>query len=275
MARFFPQHLYKHQIYPMIFIIIYGTISKIILILFLDKNKNKYEENISLSIFIIIFYIFISILFSFSEIKIKVFIDLKYLSPYSIILLIGIIGFSLTIIISLIFKLFEYHEKFCFDDIFLYFKILGSNLNEKTNYFYLEICLITPLYLIMEFLCITFIIFIYKYLNPYYLILSDNIYFLVYLIFVFINNKSYNDSESIYYFVIDESTEIFEFIAFCIYLEIIELRFCGLNKNTRKNIIKRGENDSKNYIENLNEDNNSSDEEDEDNDNKLELLNIN
>ena len=34
---------------------------------------------------------------------------------------------------------------------------------------------------------------------------------------------------------------IFELLAFLIYLELIELRFCGLNKNIRKNIEKRAE----------------------------------
>ena len=70
-------------------------------------------------------------------------------------------------------------------------------------------------------------------------------------------------------FIISEIPELFEFIAFCIYLEIIELRFCGLNKNIRKNIILRGENDSLN-IDNIYEDDNNSDEEEEKN-NEIEL----
>ena len=33
-----------------------------------------------------------------------------------------------------------------------------------------------------------------------------------------------------------ELSELISIIAFCIYLEIIELRFCGLNRNLKRNI---------------------------------------
>ena len=66
-------------------------------------------------------------------------------------------------------------------------------------------------------------------------------------------------------FLIDFSSDITAIIGFLIYLEIIELNFCKLNKDLRKNIIMRGEidqidfekdkgttildNESNNYIE--------------------------
>ena len=66
-------------------------------------------------------------------------------------------------------------------------------------------------------------------------------------------------------FFIDFSSDITAIIGFLIYLEIIELNFCKLNKDLRKNIIMRGEidqidfekdkgttildNESNNYIE--------------------------
>lgn len=37
----------------------------------------------------------------------------------------------------------------------------------------------------------------------------------------------------------------FDFFGYIIYLEILELKFCGLNKNIKKNIIKRAINDVK------------------------------
>ena len=62
------------------------------------------------------------------------------------------------------------------------------------------------------------------------------------LIFIFIAYfDKYDDKLR---FGIYISSEIFKIIGFCIYLEIIELRFCGLDKNTRKNIISRGDIDS-------------------------------
>jgi len=87
----------------------------------------------------------------------------------------------------------------------------------------------------------TFAIFIYKYLNPGYLLFSDNIYFTFSGLINFFFIKKKFDSLSIKKFIFSESSEIFELLAFLIYLELIELRFCGLNKNTRKNIEKRAE----------------------------------
>ena len=46
-------------------------------------------------------------------------------------------------------------------------------------------------------------------------------------------------------FCIDLSSDLSAIIEFLIYLEIIELNFCGFNKNLRKNIIKRGKIDFK------------------------------
>ena len=96
-------------------------------------------------------------------------------------------------------------------------------------------------YIIFEFLNMTFAIFIYKYLNPGYLLFSDNIYFTFSGLINFFFIKKKFDSLSIKKFIFSESSEIFELLAFLIYLELIELRFCGLNKNIRKNIEKRAE----------------------------------
>ena len=41
-------------------------------------------------------------------------------------------------------------------------------------------------------------------------------------------------------FILLELAEILAIIGYAVYLEIIELRFCGLDKDIKKNIIKRG-----------------------------------
>ena len=51
--------------------------------------------------------------------------------------------------------------------------------------------------------------------------------------------------EKINKFLLDISGDIASIIGFLIYLEIIELNFCKLNYNLKKNIISRGENDYK------------------------------
>ena len=286
MNCYFPQNLYKHQIYPMIFVIFFCTIF-LILSTFLDfkDGKNIYQvKGTGLCISIIFTYIILVLLFSFSEIKIKVFIDLKYLSPYTIIISIGIIGFIATFIASLIFglngkecnKQLEYDIN-CYFEILPYLNRLKTEYNSEKKNFYLEIFLITPLFLFIEFLYMTFTIFIFKYLNPCYHLFSDNIYYLIYYLFTFIYGLI-NASDYIFPSIIGEIPELFEFIVFCIYLEIIELRFCGLNKNTRKNIILRAEFDSEGEINNnesFNEGHNIIDNDEEDtNNNELQLFNL-
>ena len=193
MNRYYPKNIYKHQIYPMILVIVSGTIVQIILTFLPFENK----KNV-----IILLYIFFVTLFSFSEIKIKNLTDCKYLSPYKIITAICLIGFTLTFIASLLFTFFgkdcnsQTKDINCYGAIPSYFSELKNKLNtDKTN-FYLEIFIITPFYLLIEFLSITFIIFIYKYLNPCFLLLSDNIYYFLILLIDFIIKEKYNDSES-------------------------------------------------------------------------------
>ena len=57
-----------------------------------------------------------------------------------------------------------------------------------------------------------------------------------------------NSNEPVKYlnasFFINLSSDISAIIGFLIFLEIIELNFCGLNKNLRKYIIKRAGDDS-------------------------------
>ena len=62
-------------------------------------------------------------------------------------------------------------------------------------------------------------------------------------------------------FFINVSITIINTILMLIFNEILELNFCGLNKNLRKNIINR-ENQETNNILNITEDNTSDDGED-------------
>ena len=64
------------------------------------------------------------------------------------------------------------------------------------------------------------------------------------------------------YFLLSEISEIVAFFGYIIFLEIIELNFCGLNENIRRNIMVKGEKEfiemnediSKNIINNVDED---------------------
>ena len=129
-----------------------------------------------------------------------------------------------------------------------YFNKIKEVFYNNTKDFYFEIFFFSLFLMIFEFLNITFVIFIHKYLNPSYLLFSDNIYFTFSQLINFFFIKKKFDSSSIKKFIFSESAEILELLAFPIYLELIELRFCGLNKNTRRNISLRAEYEIKEEI---------------------------
>ena len=135
----------------------------------------------------------------------------------------------------------------CYCDALSYFDDLKTSFKDNKKLFFIRAFIIVPIYLIIEFIYIALDISIIKYLNPIYSLLTENIYFLIFIIYDFINK-----SESQLRFFISLSSEIFEIIGFCIYLEIIELRFCGLNENTRINIYLRGDEEAKSSISNPN-----------------------
>ena len=110
----------------------------------------------------------------------------------------------------------------------------------ENNNIYIECFAVIPSFLVLnfvEFLCE--ILVIYRF-NPNYVIIRDNIYYIVIrLLFVIFNYNNYNEYISLIQLIILEMAETIIIFGFCIYLEIIELRFCGLDKYLKRNIIKR------------------------------------
>ena len=105
-----------------------------------------------------------------------------------------------------------------------------------------------------------YILFLLKYvqnLNPVFKGFSFPLIYLTHKLILAYQVKSNEQIKYIKYinsrFFLDISSDIAAIIGFLIYLEIIELNFCDLNKNLRKYIIKRGKNefsDIKNKDEN-------------------------
>lgn len=294
---FFVINYYKHQRYSMIFVI---CINAVLLIIssFLPntnnqeddlKDKNTYQiiEDITDSkyffILVLFIFVFLSGLLSYGRVKIKILMYFNYISPYRIIYYIGIIGSIITFIALILVsfincKEIENIENFCiqkkdgkhyYDNIIIYFTDLYDLKDPK---FYIEILIITPLFLALEFFGFACEILTIYYLNPLYVLVRENLYYCV-LRFVFIlsNLSSYKKYISTAQFLILQSSEITALMGYAVYLEIIELNFCGLDKDLRRKIIERGERESLNKPfgenneneENNNEENNSEDIENE------------
>ena len=185
--------------------------------------------------------------------------DYYFLSPYKLIFFIGIIGFIITSIILTITSNFdcpeekEYINEHCgitriknnsieyyYDNLVIYFEELKNNKNSYK--FYLEIILIPPIYLIISFFEFTCEILTIYYLNPNFVMLRDNIYYGTsrLIFFLFNLHKNYKHYMTLTQFIILELAEILSILGYAVYLEIIELRFLGLDKDLKRNIIKRG-----------------------------------
>jgi hypothetical protein len=190
----------------------------------------------------------------------------NYISPYKIIYYYGIIGAILTAI-GLVFVTFKncgetegtphklcYVEmvdarnvtQYYYDNFFKYFEELGNNLKDSKFAFYFEIFLITPFYFAInffEFLCEILIIY---YLNPNYVLIRENLYyFVIRFIFILIYKDDYQKYITFQQFLILQSSEFLALLGYLVYFEIIELRFCKLDKDLKKNIANRGDRESK------------------------------
>ena len=92
------------------------------------------------------------------------------------------------------------------------------------------------------FICLTCEFFIIKYLDQFHVSISDVIYFEIWNLVSY-----YKSNTNLIQSILIQIAEGFAFIGFCIFLEIIELKFCELDTNIRKNILKREKEDL--YIE--------------------------
>ena len=202
MNIYFPKTIYNHQTYSMLFVIILDTNLLIIASFIRVFKKKDLDEEQSLNIyekegyvkciFIILIFIIITIFISFSRIQFKILIDKKFISPYIIIFLIGIFGLIINILLCLYLNLNE-NEKvinnnddkniYNYGNIFDYFSGFSNSDNKI-----LEIIL-TFSYIFFYFLSIMFELLIIKFLDPNYILISDNIHCEIFKIYLFINNK--------------------------------------------------------------------------------------
>ena len=104
----------------------------------------------------------------------------------------------------------------------------------------------------------TFEILTIYYLNPFYVLMTNNVYYIISELISFLLNLS-SEGLAIIQFILAELSEFFAISGYMIYLEILELNFCGLNENLRKRIIEKGEKEFKQLKENISEEENDED----------------
>ena len=285
-SKIFKVPIYKHKKFSLIFIVIFCSIMKILSIVFrmFDSHKKRIYQEITWIIPIaIISYILITLQRAYSYCKTKWLFELKFISPLKLLTLYGFFGaifcFILSIIPTLIpcNKSFSQIELICtlttkdtlndstiyyYENYIIYFKHLWNDEKIYINIIYLF------LFVLKIFLCFLiklYLMLIIYNLSPEYLICSNCLlYFIIeladFILFV-IKIKKEESSFRIYKFF-GSLNQFICLLGCIIYLEIIELNFCGLNNNLKKNIMERSMeeiNAIKLYEEN------EKDDEDEDN----------
>lgn len=295
-SKMFNLKLHNHQKCAIYYNSIFCTLLKIIAIIIsiiLDgaEQYEIYKETPFIIPIGLIIYFFIFTIRSYSISKIKYFMDLKYISSIKILLYSSIIGIIIFSLILLIESLIECPK--ISDNLNLNLCLVSDNNithnNNTNNSLYIDNLLIyfeninkcEPLDIIFEFLStfcgiITYFFYllfyslILKYLTPIHYIFSNAIYtFFIQLIFIIyhkLKTGNYFDGPGdkthikFHHFILNVISDYLGIIGFLIYLEWIELHFCGLNYNLKFSIMKRsGEDMDQNLIENEFEESNQTD----------------
>ena len=167
-------------------------------------------------------------------------IDIHYHHYWNIMLSIGIMVIFVNIITIIIYVIIGKNDD------------LPNFINEFWEYFDNISFKIFIFKFIINFVfqfisCVLEILTIF-YLSPEYTLISQNLFKIYMIILILIQPEMHIDYNNQYCFLI---FFIFQVFSLLIYLEIFELNFCNSNKNTRKNIKSRINDDLVERIDSL------------------------
>ena len=192
------------------------------------RIKNNDEKNIHIDFKHFIIYILDWILDNTSLTYKKYLMEIKFIPPFIVCFVFGLIDL-IFLLILLSFKLINRNvicfEQKCFD----IFNYDTSNFKNNVN-------LAFSIIISIIFSCIFFFFFY----HIFDLFTSSHIVFIFY-IFVMVSSikSAKNNNLSLGGWLLIFLAFIFTLLGLFIYLEIIELNFCDLNKNTRNRIAER------------------------------------
>jgi hypothetical protein len=279
MKKYYVIQLYKHQKYSMIFVIVICSILLITATFLPYDSKGDYNayqkvNNITGSYYafipILIIFISLTCMTSFFITYSKALMEIEMFPPYILILITGITGLLLNLFVLIFTSSFKctmenFIKNICivfnsegnsyYDNLLIYFSNLKSRYdNDDTRKdFFLEIFLVYPLYLIFSFLEFVCQIFSIYYLNPNYILIKDPMYFgTLRLVFLFYNINDLSPYMYLSQFFLLELAEIFGLLGYLVYLEILELKFCGLDSNLKRRILYRTDNEKTLSLQELN-----------------------
>ena len=253
----FKIEIYSHQKFSIYFITIFCSLSifcSFILTLLKEKDIIYKKYPICIPIGIIIYLIILSIR-SYSNCKIKWLTDLKYISTGKFLSIYGIIGtFCCTLICTLttFFDCGKNKLELCFVEKNgkTYYDSFSSFFDEyfKDSFKIIDIIIFIVLIISKFFVSLYYVLTI-KYLTPVYAICLPSIhYFILQIILLFntiIQGKTEIIKSQLAKVILEISTDFFSILGIFVYIELIEIRICGLNYNLRRTIRLRGIKDLK------------------------------
>ena len=257
---------YKHQKCAIFFNFISSFIFELSCFIILINSEYGedyiYAQKIWLLPITFIFFLLLVIIYSYAFSKIKLFMDLNWISLSKLFIFYSILGFFINIIICIILTFIKCNETFkkyfCYineednyyiENILSFLKsisIIFSDDNKSDLIFIICIILLQILVNSLYYFCLLSILknlypeyyFFSKYINNIFALIISPIYRRISEGYYFSERTSENKILLARY-ILFLIGYVCSFIGFLIYLEIIELNFCGFNYYLRRNITQR------------------------------------
>ena len=255
--------LYSHQIIGIAISVGVGFSSKIYnLVLSMTSEKKEedktFYQRYPLLCFFSLFYLLLILLRAYVNTQLKILMDLKFVTNRTLLISYGFIGFCMCLLAGIFTSCvpcfdfinnyvckMNYGDKMYYDHFLDYIeswknmlvRLIVIILGAITFFFDKYYCIMiiqnyTPIHPIFSF-------FVQYFIEKTFLLIFTPIFFPDYF---FPKENQFKK------FLLDESVDIASILGLLIYLEMIELNFCGLNFNLKKNIIIRGKEEYKNSL---------------------------
>lgn len=266
----FKKKIYSHQKIAIAIILLFATLMKILNIISSYRNDDAKNNNdttsyykkikehkkypwiipIGVILFLVIFFVHAYILC-----KLKFYFHLKFLSPSRILIYFGIAGTFINLLGSFISNYVECKDneffnvickvtednssKKYFDNFIIFFNNIWRNSrNTYQNIGYIILIFIKLFMTAIYYYLIFLIIDIFS--PEYYLCSNSSFFFITKFICLIYYLATHSLSPD---FIFETLAQFFALLATIIYLELIELNFCNLNFNLKKNIENRADNE--------------------------------
>ena len=251
-----------HKQAAILFIFIFCSIFKILSLIFritedpVERIYTDYKWIIAIGILLFVLY---DLLRGYTLCKIKSIIDYQFILTTKFLAIYGLFGSCICFLLGIIptinacvdqnkFNLIENicsiedkdNNKLYYDSYKFFFKLLWPKDNIFINILYVLIFIAK---IILSFAVKFFCMQILKKLNPEYLISSNSLYYFIVDICDIILFLIKKDGFKLFKFF-GTMAEFFSFLGTIIYLELIELHFCGLDHDLKKSITNRSASDS-------------------------------